>query len=601
MQHDILREKYLREAQRYVLLSEKEEKSLLFLSFMRLLTFAGGLIMIWFGFTQSFIGGILLTFALLLLFLYLLKLYSDHSGKKILLTNLALINRNEANAMTGDLSAFETGEIYSDPRHFFSNDVDLFGTDSLFRFLNRTVTGYGRDILAGWLSDPYTLSLDLAKRQEAIREMAQKEIWRQNFMAAGMNKPLDKESIAGLFEWMNESPAIEATFLKKALIFILPGASMLSIIFVAAGIIHYSVFVFFFLVNLMIVVAGLKKINKIHSELSGMHNYLSSISQLLTIFEKEFFRSSIIEEIKQNISGGKTSAVASVKELSRLIGAFDNRLNMLVGFVINGLFLWDYHCIFKLDKWKSGSRSLFPVWIEMLGQMDAFISLGNYAFNNPGFVYPVLSGNNAYCLCVLQMGHPLISENKRVCNDFFLERSGNVCIISGANMAGKSTFLRTITVNYILGMTGAPVCASEMIFTPLKLFTSMRTSDSLSNNESYFYAELRRLKMLKSKISKGEPLLFILDEILKGTNSADKSIGSVLFMKRIVELGGTGLIATHDVSLGEMAKKFPGVVFNKCFEIEIEGERIIFDYQLQDGITQKMNAAILMKQMGILD
>ena len=168
-------------------------------------------------------------------------------------------------------------------------------------------------------------------------------------------------------------------------------------------------------------------------------------------------------------------------------------------------------------------------------------------------------------------------------------------------MSGKSTFLRTIAVNYILGMTGAPVCATEMVFTPLKLFTSMRTTDSLSDNESYFYAELRRLKVLKSEIERGEPVLFILDEILKGTNSADKSLGSKLFMKRIVELGGTGLIATHDTSLGEMEKEYPGVVINKCFEIEIEGETIRFDYKLQNGITHKMNAAILMKQMGILE
>ncbi len=168
-------------------------------------------------------------------------------------------------------------------------------------------------------------------------------------------------------------------------------------------------------------------------------------------------------------------------------------------------------------------------------------------------------------------------------------------------MAGKSTFLRTIAVNYILGMAGAPVCAYEMQFIPRKLFTSMRTTDSLSNNESYFYAELKRLKALKSGIEDGEDILFILDEILKGTNSADKSLGSKLFFKRLVELGATGLIATHDTSLGEMENEHPGLIINRCFEIEIEGETIRFDYKLQNGITHKMNAALLMKQMGILN
>jgi DNA mismatch repair ATPase MutS len=167
-------------------------------------------------------------------------------------------------------------------------------------------------------------------------------------------------------------------------------------------------------------------------------------------------------------------------------------------------------------------------------------------------------------------------------------------------MAGKSTFLRTVAVNYILGMAGAPVCASGMKFLPVRLFTSMRTTDSLMNNESYFYAELKRLKLLKVRIENGESILFILDEILKGTNSADKSMGSKLFLKKLAELNATGLIATHDTSLGEMEREFPAGVLNKCFEIEIDGDRIKFDYILRDGITRKMNAALLMKQMGIL-
>jgi DNA mismatch repair ATPase MutS len=273
---------------------------------------------------------------------------------------------------------------------------------------------------------------------------------------------------------------------------------------------------------------------------------------------------------------------------------------MLVGFVLNGLFLWDYQSVYRLEKWKSKYHTLFPLWLDMVGQVDAYISLGNYAYNNPDFAFPVKS-DNLIVFSAKKLGHQLIDENKRVCNDFILGKKGTVCIISGANMAGKSTFLRTVAVNYILAMTGAPVCVSEMSFIPQKLFTSMRTIDSLSENESYFYAELKRLAMLKHRIEEGDPVFFILDEILKGTNSADKSAGSKLFLQRIIQNEGTGLIATHDTSLGNLESDWPGTIVNKCFEIEIDGENIRFDYKLQDGITQKMNAVFLMKQMGILD
>jgi hypothetical protein len=600
MQQDNLRRKYLSEAEGFKLFEAREEKVLLVLSILRLINFVGGIFLIWIGFTQNVIAGFLLMSVLVILFLYLLKLYSEHSEKRIFLANLVMVNKNEAEAVNGNLSAFEAGSSYADPNHDFSNDVDLFGSNSLFQYLNRTVTGYGRDILAGWVSNPFSLASELIQRQEAIRELAIKEKWRHRFMASGMKKPLEKYHIESLIGWLNEGPAIKSTLLKRILVYFLPSASLLSLLFVATGVIHYSIFTFIFLLNQLVVAAGLRKTNRIHRVLTGMHNYLTSIYQLLKTFDNETFKSFILEDVRQNISGNTVSAAVSVRRLTRLIQAFDTRLNVIVGFILNGLLLWDYHCIYRLERWKSEYRKHFPVWIEMLGQIDAFISLGNYACNNQEFVYPEIT-EKGYLFSVRSAGHPLINENKRVCNDFVFERSGNVCIISGANMSGKSTFLRTIAVNYILGMAGAPVCATEMIFTPLKLFTSMRTTDSLSHNESYFYAELRRLKMLKSEIERGEPVLFILDEILKGTNSADKSLGSKLFMKRIVELGGTGLIATHDITLGEMEQEYPGAVINKCFEIEIEGETMRFDYKLRNGITRKLNAAILMKQMGILE
>jgi DNA mismatch repair ATPase MutS len=509
------------------------------------------------------------------------------------------INQDEANALSGNLSAFHTGSSYIDIRHDFSFDVDLFGASSLFQYLNRTVTGYGRDILASWLSDPFRLSKELELRQEAVRELALKDRWRQEFMASGMKTPLYKEEISGVLGWIEEKGVIISSSVKKFLLIFLPAASVVSLLIWIAGIISYSAFIAIFLCNLIYIASGLKRTNNIHRILSRKYEFLSSLNGLLKAFENESFDSSLLNEIKQNISGKKVSASVSVKKLGRLIQAFDSRNNVIVGFLLNGLFLWDYQSISRLEKWKETYRKLFPVWLEMIGKADAYSSLGNYAFNNPEFAFPVKS-TGQYVFAANNLGHQLIDERKRVCNNFSLGEKGSICIITGANMAGKSTFLRTVAVNYILGMIGAPVCASEMQFIPAKIFTSMRTVDSLTDNESYFYAEIRRLSTLKKRIEKGEPLFFILDEILKGTNSEDKSTGSKLFLERIVEKKGTGLIATHDTSLGSLEQDYTGIN-NKCFEIEIDGENIKFDYKIQDGITKKMNAVFLMKQMGILD
>ncbi|MGB8491244.1 MAG: hypothetical protein WCE64_09305 [Bacteroidales bacterium] len=573
------------------------KKHQLAVSLLRLLAFAGGGILTAVAFGHSLISGILLLLVTIVSFLFLVRRSHQYAEKIAVTENLININSNEINSLNGDNTAFDGGTDFIDPDHDFSGDIDLFGQDSLFRYINRTVTGWGRAILAEWLSDPYSIRNEIHSRQEAIRDLSSRLQWRQQFMAYGMNKKLDEETIGSLREWLKEDEMFLTAGLFRLLSFMLPSATLISLILVIAGLLPVNLFLLLFIVNLSLIGVFLKKINKIHLRVSQKHLLLSSVGHLAGSFEKEEFESSLMAGIRKKIWADNDSVVGKIRALERIIQAFDSRLNLFVGLILNGLFLWDFHCIRRLEEWRSSAASDLPVWLNLLGVTDALNSLANYAFNDPDYCYPRIT-DGSLVLEAVKMGHPLLRRGVRIDNDFTIGE-GRVVIVTGANMAGKSTFLRTVAANMILGMAGAPVCAEKMNLRPAKLFTSMRTTDSLSQNESYFYAELKRLKVLKERLEKGDNILFILDEILKGTNSTDKSMGSKLFLRRVIDAGATGLIATHDISLGEMENEFPLNVVNKCFEIEIDGEKIMFDYILRDGITHKMNAALLMKQMGI--
>ncbi|HPR73052.1 MAG TPA: hypothetical protein PLX41_05255 [Bacteroidales bacterium] len=601
MDKEVLIEEYLNEAADLTKKIKKEEKLLFIISLLRLITFAGGLVIIYLSFDLSKYLGLAVIVFFTTFFLFLLKYHAFHSTNKVFLENLKLLNTNEATALKGDFSMFSEGNEFVEKDHDFTYDSDVFGPSSLYQYLCRTCTGYGSEVLAGWLSEPCSVASTLEERQEAIKELSGKDHWRKKFLATGMNNSLDHSHIERLARWLTEESTEKKSLYRKVLIWILPVCNLLSLGLVIAGLLNYSLFLFFFFLSLFIVGMDLRKISAIHEDLSGRFRFLGSLGNLLELINNEPFEAPLINSMKKGVLADEKSAVIALRELGGIIRAFDSRLNIIVGFVLNGLFLWDQHCKRRLEKWKKTYREQFPLWLDMVGQIDAFISLGNFSYNNRDYTFPFISADRKYLFRAVRSGHPLIKGENRVCNDFTLDRQGRICIVTGANMAGKSTFLRSVAINCILAMTGAPVCAEELEFLPVRLFTSMRTTDSLSSNESYFYAELKKLRILKEKLQKGENVFFLLDEILKGTNSEDKSQGSKIFIDKLIELGGSGLIATHDLSLGALEAKYPDRIINKCIEVEIDGEIIHFDYILRDGIASKKNAVLLMKQMGILD
>ena len=332
----------------------------------------------------------------------------------------------------------------------------------------------------------------------------------------------------------------------------------------------------------------------------------------------------LLKSIKEEIGGEQRKASLSISRLSKLMNELDQRNNMFMYVILNGLFFWELRQIMRIEAWKEQYAGELPQWLDALGQMDALNSLATFAYNHPAYAYPTLldkadmaaskagissdarkagaanTGSNArFILRAKALGHPLMHRDRCVRNDIDMEKRPFFIIITGANMAGKSTYLRTIGVNYLLACTGMPVCAEEMEVYPARLITSLRTSDSLTDNESYFFAELKRLKLIIDKLQAGEELFIILDEILKGTNSMDKQKGSFALIKQFMALEADGIIATHDLLLGTLIDLFPENIRNFRFEADITDNELTFSYRLRPGVAQNMNACFLMKKMGI--
>ena len=564
---------------------------------IRLIIFLGAAISLYLLRDESWTTLVLLTIAFAIPFIVLMVVHNKYFYKRTYTETRLKLNEDELNAINYDFSAFDGAKEMIDGEHSFSLDLDLFGNKSFFQSLNRTVTAQGKKLLAEWFINPADKKEDVLSRQEAITELSKRQDLFQHFYTLGKVNKENNKSIEILDKIRQDFDQSIASPVWKILTWIVPAIWVILIGCNSFGLIQEKWIGIYSIVAIVVAYWNSKQVMQLYNSVDKMENILKTYSSLIEVIENEEFTSSELKKISEKLKNNNRKASESLKTLSRHIGALNQRFS-LAGAILNILFMRDTRHSIALVKWKERHHNDIVGWIEALAEIDAYLSMGNYAFNHPDYIYPEVS-DNYFVMKGKALGHPLINRDVCVRNKIDIPKSPWFLIITGANMAGKSTYLRTVGINYLMACTGFPVCAENMIFYPAHLVTSLRTSDSLASNESYFFAELKRLKMIIDRLQKGERLFIILDEILKGTNSADKQKGSMALMKQLVKLQSCGIIATHDLVLGSLEGEFPNEIKNYRFEADITDNELTFSYQLREGVAQNMNACFLMRKMGI--
>ena len=566
-------------------------KSMTALSTFRLLVFLATAFGVYLFFQQWQVA-VIIGVVGLSVFLFLLLKYTNIKQQRELAKALVFINEEEIKIASGNFHDREEGLQFQDPHHFYSLDIDLFGRGSFFQFINRTSIKEGAQKLANELKANNTR--DIISRQKAIKELSNKPEWRQRFQAT--SSLIKTETPAKkIIDWLKQHQSFMPKVMQwMPLVFSLLSLTLFGLILLK--VIDASFLGYWLLIGLAITGRYLKKINDLSQNTDKVKDTFRQYAQLLNQIENETFTSELLTAKQEQIQSENKKASTIFAEFSKALDALDNRSNFISAIFGNGLFLTDIKNSYKVEQWLKDYHNKVEDWFEVVSFFDAYNTLGNYVFNHPQYVFPEIIESKV-AINTKGLGHPLLKEAKRIDNDIHIDHQ-QFFIVTGANMAGKSTFLRTISLHIVMANVGLPVCAESSVYSPVKLITSMRTSDSLTDDSSYFFSELTRLKFIVDEIQK-EPYFIILDEILKGTNSTDKAIGSRKFVEKLVASNATGIIATHDLSLCEIEQELDAVK-NYYFDAEIINDELHFDYTFKKGICQNMNASFLLKKMEII-
>ena len=535
----------------------------------------------------------------LLLMLFTRLVFADLKNKSSIthLKHLITINDDELNAMAGNYLYFKNGSEHIPKEHLYATDLDIFGHASVFQFINRTTSEIGISTLADWLLNPANPKAIL-KRQASIKELSAQTAWRQELQAFGVAEKIQKETVARLQKWFDEDYSFIKTRFWMVARYFIPILIFTVIILNFTDLFSLHTRNYFLLAATLFAFFVSKKVTPLRQQVSKMTEELEVLTKSIQLIEETDFKSELLQEMQQQFAGHQNKASNQISKLKKILERLDLRFNYIVFIPLNILFQWDLQQAIALEKWKEQNHKHVIKWFSILGEFEALNSLSTLSFNQPDWCFPILAEEHFF-MEGKDIGHPLIEAGKCVSNPIKLEHTGDLMLVTGSNMAGKSTYLRSIGVNTVLAMAGAPVCAKYFCLSPVQTISSMRIADNLEENTSTFYAELKKLKIIIDKVNNNEKVFILLDEILRGTNSLDRHTGSVALIKQLIKHNAACIIATHDVELAKMKEQFPANILNYHFDVQVDNDELYFDYRLKEGICTSLNASILMKKIGI--
>lgn len=563
------------------------------IALLRLATFAGMalLAVVWNKTGIAYWGiGILV---LLVIFLILMRKQQEARANRNFQRNLIAINEDELARLDLRFKRPETGSEFREKNHNYSDDLDIFGEFSLFKLLNRSRTAEGSRRLANWLKNPANAT-EVGLRQAAATDFGQHPELIQSWEATALLHEHAAKHVGEFQAWAVETfPAL----LQKALPWRwYPLVTFVIVILYFAGVLPGIAVLVSLAIHLFILGRYTDFVKALADRTTSMGQTLTAYSELLLKAENAPYQSAWWQSRKSQIAGSS----AALARVGNLFEKLDYRNNPYFAIFIGIPTLWDMHCLASLEDWKAAHHQHLTDWLDVLADTEAMNSLAGHAFANPEYIVPEVNDAAEVVIAAASLGHPLIPAAKRVSNDFAMQGTGKTILVTGSNMSGKSTFLRTIGLNLVLAQMGAVVSAGAFACSPVRVFSSMRTQDSLEESTSSFYAELKRLRRLLelSDENAEAPVFYLLDEILKGTNSADRHRGAEALIRQLHSKKASGMVSTHDLELGEWGAT-ETYIHNFHFRSDVENGQLHFDYRLHEGICRSFNASELMRMMGI--